>query len=565
MKLLPYTEFCERVLRVVFYPAQWVALAVLFDGIEPGRLQGERRDLARRLFGDVETVPPEARRVAVLVKGARVGGTRFGALRLVHLAATLDVPPTAPGERLYALVVGPDMRLARQGLAYALGATASHPDLARRVRNETQDSFEFLRDDGRTVVFAAMPATAGGSAVRGRSLVGALMTEAAFFRDSFSVVNDVDVYKALVARIVKGGQLVIESTTWAELGLLWQLWDQNFGKPAGALVAHCPTLLMRPDLASLVATERARDPDAAAQEFDAEFRAAGASVFLDPRAVDEMVDEEMAHPMPYDESAPKAAGGDLGFVSDSSALTIVQRKGEAPAWLAFVDEMKPVPGFPLQPSEVCRRFALAMRRYGARELICDGHYAESVKEHLEPYRMRTFPAPSGAQGKLEVHIAAREMIYEKQIKIPKLPRLVAQLKSLVSKPVAGGGMKIEFPRRRTGGLAHGDIGSSFILSLWAFKATHVSPATKARWARAEERMHALGELLVGVASERVAEVSARALGYSAEELRESIFARLARVRPVDASGRQLSGMTEQEAAAWEAFRGAGREERLSDR
>lgn len=534
-----YTTFCERLLGVEFYPAQWVAFAVLFDALEPRQLEGERRELARQIFGEVETVPPEARRVAVMVKGARVGGTRFSMTRLVHLAATLAVPTTAPGEALYALVVGPDMRLARQALAYALGAIKSQPDLAERLGSETQDTFEFLRDDGRTVLFTALPATAGGSAVRGRTLVGAVMTEAAYFRDSFSVINDQDIYRAIAPRVAPGGQVIIESTPWAELGMLYQLWDVNFGKPTGAIVAHCPTLLMRPDpeMARHVAAERARDPDAAAQEFDAGFRAAGASVFLDPKAVDACADDDLRHPAPFDPQAGKASAADFGFTSDASALTILQTKGGR-AWLAFADELKPMPGYPLQPSEVCRRFARHMRGYGSRELILDGHYVESIREHMAPFG-RLFPAPAGSQGKLEAHVACREMIHEKQVRIPRLPRLIAQLKGLVSKPQPGGGLRIEFPRRRAGGLLHGDIASAFVLSCWAIKSTRVSSAERERWAAEETRMKYAASLVVGnVPPEDVARVYALAHGGSGEDIQVA----MARVAERDASGRKLSGM-----------------------
>jgi hypothetical protein len=496
--MMGFAEFCERLLRVTFTPAQWALFAVQFDGIEPGRLDGERREFARQLFGDIDTVPPSARRVAVLVKGARIGGTRFSMTRLVHLAATLKLPPLAPGEAAYALVIGPDTRLARQALGFALGSMQSHPDLSDRVQNVTSDSFEFVRDDGVVVIFTCLPATAGGSAVRGRTLVGAVMTEAAFFRDASAVINDSDIYRALLPRIVPGGQLIIESTPWAEMGLLWQLFDANFGTPTAALVARCPTLTMRPDPATeaFVASERLRDPDSAAREFDTAFLAAGALVFLDPKAVDAMVDDDLKHPVPFDPDAGKASSGDFGFVSDSSALTIVQTKdANAQAWLALVDELAPQPGAPLQPSVVARRFASQMRNYQSRELICDSHYVESVREHVEPFRVHLFPAPSGAQGKLDVHVAARELIYEKKIRIPRIPRLLLQLKGLISRPVPGGGMRIEFPRRR--GLAHGDIASAFMLACWAIKVQRASPADRARWDQHSLQIHYAGMIAAG--------------------------------------------------------------------
>ena len=477
---IPFVEFCERALRVEFSRAQRVAFRVLFDGVEPRQLSGDARDLAREIFGAVETVPPVARRVAVLAKGARIGGTRFSTTRLVHLAMTVPLPSLGPGERAYGIVVGPDMRLARQGLSFALGAAKqAFPD---RVGAVTADGFELTRDDGIAVSISCLPATAGGSAVRGRTLVGAVMTEAAFFHDANSVVNDEEIYRALLPRVVRGGQLIIESTPWAQLGLLFALFDRNHGKPYDALVACCPTQLMRedPETHAFVEALRARDPDGCAREHDVVFLGLGSSLFFDPTAIDAMVDGDLAHPGPFDPRAGKATAGDFAFTADHSALTILQQRAGR-VWLALVDEMAPSPGSPLAPGVVSRRFAGHMRAFESRELIVDGHYVESVREHVTPYGIRLIAAPGGNQGKFDVHTAAREVIHDGTIKIPKLPRLVAQLKGIVSRPLPGGGTKIDFPRRR--GLAHGDVASAFVLSCWAIKVGRMTAAERAAYHR----------------------------------------------------------------------------------
>lgn len=490
MRALSFTAFCERVLRVKFTPAQSVAYEVLFDGLEPRQLDGERREFARTLFGDgLDDVPRVARRVVAMVKGARIGGTRFAATRLVHLALTSKLPALGPGETPFVIIIGPDIRLARQALTFALGAAQGDRDLAGRVQRANADGFELTRDDGVVVTFAALPATAGGSAVRGRTLVAALMTEGAFFRDSNSVINDSEVFRALLPRIIKGGQLIIESTPWAEAGVLWQLWDKNFGKPATALVAHCPTLLMRPDpeTAAHVDAERERDPDAAANEFDAIFRGLGSTSFFDPKAIDLCTDETLAHPAPFDSKASRVGGGDFGFRSDSSALAILQVR-QGLAWLAVADELRPEPGVPLRPSAVSQRFAIQLRAYGANQLIVDGHYIESVREHVAPFRVGLVSAPAGQQGKLEAHLAARELFHEKRIRIPKHPRLIAQLKGIISKPQPGGGLTIEFPRRR-GSAGHGDLASAFVLACWGIKVGMLSAAARAAY---QDRVRRVG-------------------------------------------------------------------------
>ena len=62
-----------------------------------------------------------------------------------------------------------------------MSGACEHPSLARMVAAETADSVTIERPDGRRVVIECLPATRGGSAVRGRSLVGAVLDESAFF------------------------------------------------------------------------------------------------------------------------------------------------------------------------------------------------------------------------------------------------------------------------------------------------------------------------------------------------------------------------------------------------
>ena len=512
-----FTTFCEKLLRVVFTAAQRVAFAVLFDAVLPDD------PLVATMFGALGEVPPVARRVAVIVKGARVGGTRFSATRLVHLALTLALPPLAGGEGAWALIVGPDTRLARQALAFALGACTTCAEIAERVQNVTADSFQLVRDDGVVVTVACMPATAGGSAVRGRTLVGALMTEGAFFRDVNSVVNDEEIYRALLPRIVKGGQLIIESTPWSELGLLYQLFEKNWGHPVNAIVAHCPTLLMRDgdeDTAAIVASETERDPLNASREYGAQFITAGSSAFFDPALIDAAVDDDLAFPAAPDPSCGRVCTADLGFRLDSSALVILQNRGALGVMLAYADEVAPTTGAPLVPSTVMRRFGTAIRQYHGAHLFVDLAYIESVRELCWARGLGVYELPHGQPGKIEQHLACREMLAEKRLRIPRHPRLIAQLKAIIVKPTAGGGMAISTPRRR--GHGHGDLASAFVGAAYVARTANAGERARAELAERSRRTDVVLARMTG-GEAAVAE-------YMRLTATESVYEGLARVR-----------------------------------
>ena len=484
-----FTRFCERVLGVSFSPAQSVLYRVLHDGVDPGQLEGADRELARQLFGGVDVIPPQARRVVVLVKGARIGGSRFSATRLVHLALTADLH-LAPGEQAFGLIVAPDVRLARQSLAFGLGAARANPDIARRVRAVTADSFELVRDDGAVVTIAALPATSGGSAVRGRTLVGAVMSEASFFRDSSAAVNDADIYRALLPRVVRGGQLILESTPWAQSGLVWEFFDRQHGRPSSALVAQAPTLLMRgndPDVVALVEGERARDAASAAREFDAEFLSIGSELFFDSNSIDEAIDHDMPHPFrPEDVTRyGRAAAGDVGLKRDGSGFAIILNRPDG-ARVAFLDELIPQKGMPLTLGNVLMRWVSAMKAYSMKDIFLDQHEFGGATEALATAGIKTWLGPSGPSGKLETFLCVKEMLNEGKLRLPKHDRLILQMKSAVAKPQAGGGLRIEVPRRA--GRGHGDLLSSVILAARAIWVSNQRDGLRLRHEEAARRI-----------------------------------------------------------------------------
>jgi len=464
-----FLQFLRGVLGVTsLTEPQRVFVRVVFDGIDPARLTGRDRDLARQLFGDVETIPPEARAVLAMLKGARVGGTWLCSLWLLYRAVTADCSGLAAGELGFCVAVAPDLRLARQCVRYALGAAQSVPSLAALIRAETSDGFVLQRPDGRSVSIEALPATRGGSALRGRTLLAALMDESSFFRDRESgVVNDSELYRALGIRCtVLGAKLLVISTAWLEAGVLHELIKTNHGKPTTALACIAPTELMREGdarIAQVVSDERSRDPENAAREFDCQTLGGGCGIFFDHSAIATALAPGLPNPLPPIAGARVGFGVDPAFRSDSFAACVV-RKVQDGFEVAELFERSPKKGQPLVPSVVMAEAIAFGKRHGARELCTDGHYIESVREHARGSGFGINVCPEGQKGKALVYMKARDLLHGGSIAIPGgMTALARQLREVVSKPTPGGGISISSPRR--GGM-HGDLVSAFVLALW---------------------------------------------------------------------------------------------------
>lgn len=186
---MSFTQFVQTVLAVVLTATQRVLCLVAFDGINPIDLDLADRAIAFQLFGAVDRFPRQARGVLVLVAGARSGKSYLGALYSLWRALTASLSSLAPGELAVALGVAPDMRLGRQWLRFAHGAASATASIRPLIVGETASGFTLKRPDGAFVSVECLPATQGGTALRGRSLVSGVLEETAFQRDAEFSVN----------------------------------------------------------------------------------------------------------------------------------------------------------------------------------------------------------------------------------------------------------------------------------------------------------------------------------------------------------------------------------------
>jgi hypothetical protein len=477
---MTYTSFVAS-LGVKLTRPQMALCLVAFDGLEPRQLRGDLRRYAREIFGDVDTIPARARRVLAAVCGARGGKTyTLGALRLLHLAVTVSLATMAPGERAVGLIVAPSLKLAHQCLRYVSGASAQSAELTACVASDTAEAIVLDLPGGRVSIECAA-ASSGGISLRGRSLVGAVLDECAFFHDADYKVNDVELFRAAAARVLPGGQTVLCSTPWAEAGLLYEEFVANHpspqcaapnsgtsGHPHRAIAAHAPTLLLRdnsPEIASVVESETERDPINAQREYGARFLTAGTGLYFDAGAVGRSARVELVLPavrLPPSEPTILSVGADLGFTSDSAACAVVERSALGIRLLEML-ELRPTVG-PLLPSEVFEAFAAIALRWGVPFIVADQYYSQSAREAFWRHRIALVDTPAGQVGKGEMFTVMRRYVHEARAALPNDPRLLQQFREVQSRPTPGGGMTITQPRKGKGG--HGDCVSAIVAATW---------------------------------------------------------------------------------------------------
>jgi len=436
-------------------PAQRALAAVSFDRAP---VPPEASDI----FGGFEGPMPDARTLVWLC-GRASGKTLMGAAAVLWRCLTADLRMLGKGEIGYGLIVAPDMKLASLTLSNIFGWVDNSPKLSRLVQSRSTTSITFKRPDGRLVRIAVFAAGRGGAQVRGKTTVAASLDEACFFRDSSAVVNDSDIYNAILPRITPGGWILLASTPWMQSGLVHSLYESQLGRPDTAIVALAKTERMRtddPQLLATIAAERRRDPDNAAREFDCVFLARGAGNAFDVESLHRSITDA-----PTQHVGRVYIGGDLGLVQDPSAFVAV---GAAPGRkIVVLDalEMKPSSGAPLSLTHVLTEAQHFGARHGTFDISVDHHSLPQAVEMIAKaaLRLRLNAVSEDHIGRELRFTGAIQAFKDGRIEIPRqFGKLTDQLARIVAAPKSGGGWR--FTVGREGG-DHADLAMALLLAI----------------------------------------------------------------------------------------------------
>lgn len=473
--VIPFHDFCGRVLGINLTPGQRVIAKVAFGKHDPMDLEGEERALALQMFGGVERVSELARKFVLLRLGRGSGKTTLCSAFSVYKAVTADVSKCGPGDVPYVIVVAPDKETAKLSIRMAREMIRSNPALENLLEGEEAQVITLRRPDGKQVKIESFAASRGGSSMRGRSIMAFLMDEAEFFTSNSSEstrdysINDKDIFNALKPRLMPDGIGMLISTPWPVETLMGTMFDENWTKCRTATAIKAPTLLVRgddPDIKALVEDELARDLENARRELFCELEGISGGEFFDLNALNLSLEEVGDRfPVPFNPAWPVAIGCDLGFVRDSSSIVAVQWDGHVYRTV-FAEEMHPKPGKPLSPSSVMNRFAIVAKQYGGIGVVADSYYRESLKEQLAESGLVVYEALEGTKGKAEIFQRCRAVMNEGQIRIPDNSigrRILQQARLVVSKPTPGGTTTIRIPRKI--GMGHGDMVSAWSLAV----------------------------------------------------------------------------------------------------
>ncbi|WP_144259578.1 hypothetical protein [Methylocystis sp. ATCC 49242] len=174
-----------------------------------------------------------------------------------------------PGERALCLCLACDKDQARIVLSYVRAYFAELEPLRAMVTRETKDGLEL--SNGVDIYVGVNDFRA----VRGRTILCAVLDEIAYWRDENSASPDLELYRALKPGMatLPEAMLIGISSPYRRAGLLHAKHRQAYGRDGDTLVIRAPSAVMNPTLDQAeIDQAMAEDPAAARAEWLAEFR-----------------------------------------------------------------------------------------------------------------------------------------------------------------------------------------------------------------------------------------------------------------------------------------------------
>src|SRR5262249_37296498 len=239
-----------------------------------------RAAFAEPMIQDREGVLPQrcaaraagaSRREFWVISGRRCGKDSVASAIAAHVAATFEPKGRLrPGERATVLCLAVDREQARTILGYTGGYFQKIPALAGQVTRATADGFEL--SNGADIVIA----TNDYRAVRGRTVLCAILDEVSYWRSETAASPDVEVFRAIKPGMMtlNEAMLIGITTAYRRTGLAYDKWARHFGQnSAKVLVIHAESKQLNPSLdQSEIDDALAEDATAARADYFSQWR-----------------------------------------------------------------------------------------------------------------------------------------------------------------------------------------------------------------------------------------------------------------------------------------------------
>jgi hypothetical protein len=415
-----------------FKGSSWDTWRVVLRAAFGQPLTEKEREVFRELAGD--RAPPRKRVEELwVIAGRRAGNDSIASFLASQIAVSSEYEHILrPGEKATVLCLASTKDQAGIVLSYCRAYFERAKPLAGMVVRETADGFEL--DNGTEIIVAPN----SYKSVRGRTYCCAIFDETSFWRDETSVNPDTEVYNAVLPGLstLPGSMLIGISTPYRKSGLLYEKWQQHFGKnDDDVLVIRAASRQLNPTLdQGRIAAALLKDKEAQAAEWLAEWRADLAD-YVDRQVVEDLVVKDRRELLPEPGVHYAAVCDPSGGSSDSFTLAIGYRDEHHRGVLAAVREAVP----PFSPAVVINEYASLLRSYGISRVHGD-RYAGLFPRELFQQRGITYEPLE--QSKSDIYVQALPLLNSRQVQLLDHQRMVNQIAGLERRVMRGTGRDV---------------------------------------------------------------------------------------------------------------------------
>jgi len=381
--------YSEEIFRPFFKDLKtwgpWITLFKVLSGYK--KLDEKEMELFQECTG-LEELPKEPLKEIFIVAGRRSGKSTGAALLSAFFGVWGDWKKyLSPGETARTFIVATNKQQGKIIMNYISAIFNINSSLRRLVKKQLAESIELTNG----LIIEIKPASWRSS--RGYT-VGPLfiMEELAFWRfETESATRDKEIYTAIKPGMttIKNGLVIGLSTPFARQGLLWEKFNNHFGKPGPVLIWRAPTWRLNLTL-SKEELEKEYLESLGEAEFGAEYAArfredieAYLPVEIYDRAVVKgrtILAEQpgVRYAAFCDPSEGLRKGGD----SMTFAIAHAEKEdGQEKYILDVLMEFRP----PFNPAQVIDSITATCKRYGIQKIVQDRHaiawIAKDFKSH----------------------------------------------------------------------------------------------------------------------------------------------------------------------------------------
>ena len=463
-----FLAFLDAVDRSGTSRAGWRALWTAADALPPT----EEELAAYRLHTGRTTWPTTPAVELWVIAGRRSGKSENMVQRATWRAISFDRAGLAPGEMLTVPLIASDRAQARNTLNYLRGL-AAHPLVRPYVvtGKVLRESVEF------TTGVVVQVHTASYRATRGFTMGDVILEEVAFFSSEDSANPDEEILAAVRPALatVPGARVYGISSPYARRGVLWQAYEQHFGRDGDDVLVWCAdTKSMNPTVPERIIA-RAFEEDAA--RAGAEYGHSGlvafradVESFLGPESLAAVIPPGRRELSPRDDVSYVAFTDPSGGSADSFTLAVAHNEQDRVV-LDCVREVRP----PFSPDAVVQEFAALLKTYRVDRVRGDHYAGEWPRERFAAHGVLYQPEE---RPKSELYGALLPVVNAGRCELLDIPRLRTQLLGLERRTARGGRDSIDHAPG-----AHDDV-ANCVAGAIAVAGAGTLPAF-AQWAKRE--------------------------------------------------------------------------------